>query len=771
MTVSGTSVTAGPFTGNDSITSLPFSFKVTSTSQIVVEKTLTSSGAITSLVLDTDYTVTFDEGAETGTVTLTSALETGYTAMVYRSTSPVQSTDFTGQGSFAPASHEARMDLITQMIQEHAEKLARSPQFNIGAGNTGIFIDDPVASRVIAWNASATKLVAAAASSIAESVDTLISGATKNDVLVYDGSQFINLPFAVSPYNYGAVGDGITDDTAAWAAAIATGLPVACHKGMFKLSDALNLLDNSHVFLGPKVRFNQTVVNKNIFKATQKDNITLDCNGAVLYGEGTYSNSWTGMSGHEGRVIQFLGCTRFHISRPHIKNADNAGIAIIGCSRGSIEFPVIEGTHEYSTALTTNDNFQVGIFLQENATYGTVDDLKITSPDISNTAQGIVVESYSGFSTVGLNVTISSPTLHEIRGQHGAYLQAGGVTITGASGDNIALDGIKIQSGSSNQDIKGFTVTGFKMSNCGSHGVSVITAGSGAVTGFTISGVTHDCQRGLGIQKNCRNGRVEIETNGSTQHGAYLTGDGLEDIDLYLHSKNSGRNGLLIDATNTSGITVEAKIREPNTSAGSYHGVHIQSASADITFEDLDVTDADSNMLYGVFSDTAGAQLRFRGSVNIDGPSAYGVRFANPVLEWPTEASVNGDTGDFYSNSNIQSSQPFTLPSQTTSASNVLAWSKTLSDESAYMITADLIAKLSGSAERAIYRSTVCVYRNGGTATIEGSADTDVSVASASSNAAYAWAVSSNDIRLNINSGASETYDWKIRLSVLALSD
>lgn len=276
MTVSGTSVTAGPFTGNGSITSLPFSFKITDESQILVQKTTTSNGATTTLTLDTDYTVSFDESAETGTVTLTTALATGYTITVYRSTAITQTTDFTGQGSFSPASHEARMDLITQMMQERAYDLTRSMKFKVGDTLPSEFLPvlasraskylgfdsdgeptalDGPASTIDSdtYRASYNTGAAAAAATISgitagftlvtnhhdsnrvggSSMAPTFTGTTTagkagnwpntTDGFFYDsaGKQFGNYALIVSPEQWGALGDAATDDSSAWRAMLA----------------------------------------------------------------------------------------------------------------------------------------------------------------------------------------------------------------------------------------------------------------------------------------------------------------------------------------------------------------------------------------------------------------------------------------------------------------------------------------------------------------------------------------------------------------------
>ena len=155
----------------------------------------------------------------------------------------------------------------------------------------------------------------------------------------------------------GAKGDGVSIDTAALQSVLTNNDNVVFPAGTYQLDDELTLKDNQSVFMSPGVRINQTVDDKNIFKATTKDNVWLFINGGILFGKGTWSPSFTGNSGHEDRAIQFLGCTRSGIVKPVIKNCGSAGIAVFGGSRILIDSPIIEGTTGYTITVGAGDNF------------------------------------------------------------------------------------------------------------------------------------------------------------------------------------------------------------------------------------------------------------------------------------------------------------------------------------------------------------------------------------------------------------------------------
>src|SRR5690606_38411395 len=75
--------------------------------------------------------------------------------------------------------------------------------------------------------------------------------------------------------DFGAIADGVADDTSAITNALAVSKSVYFPGGIYKISDELSLDDNHKIVLDPATRINQSVDNKNIFKAVQKTGVTL----------------------------------------------------------------------------------------------------------------------------------------------------------------------------------------------------------------------------------------------------------------------------------------------------------------------------------------------------------------------------------------------------------------------------------------------------------------------------------------------------------------
>lgn len=235
MTISSEVRKAGPYDGNDVTTSFPFSFKVFSADDVVVvltdpagiETTLTGSG--------TDYSVTLNADQDTapgGTVEKVSALATDYLLTITSSVPNLQPLDLTNQGGFYPKVINAALDRLTILAQQNAEAVSRSLKTAISTpAGVDSQLPAPVPYALIGWNADGTGFQNADPSyANALSIDLASTAAGKGGALVgFKQSEsgavartvHDKLREFVSVKDFGAVGDGTTDDTAAFAAALA----------------------------------------------------------------------------------------------------------------------------------------------------------------------------------------------------------------------------------------------------------------------------------------------------------------------------------------------------------------------------------------------------------------------------------------------------------------------------------------------------------------------------------------------------------------------
>ena len=153
MTVNTTSITSGPYTGNNIVDVFSYTFRAEAKTDIQVFET-TDAGVETTLAVDTDYTVAGLSTDGGGTITrVAGALPTDYTWYIRSNYALTQETSFESQGAFLPEIHELAMDKLTLLMQQQLELANRSfyvsPSF-IGA--IDLQLPDPEALKLLRWN-------------------------------------------------------------------------------------------------------------------------------------------------------------------------------------------------------------------------------------------------------------------------------------------------------------------------------------------------------------------------------------------------------------------------------------------------------------------------------------------------------------------------------------------------------------------------------------------------------------------------------------------
>jgi hypothetical protein len=122
MTISSNSRKAGPFIGNGTAATFPFTFKVFQASDLEVVKLTVATNVETVLTLGTDFTASVNEDQNSnpgGTITLSAgALATGYNLVITSDIENLQPTDLTNQGGFYPEVITDALDRATIQIQQ-----------------------------------------------------------------------------------------------------------------------------------------------------------------------------------------------------------------------------------------------------------------------------------------------------------------------------------------------------------------------------------------------------------------------------------------------------------------------------------------------------------------------------------------------------------------------------------------------------------------------------------------------------------------------------
>ena len=135
MTISSNSRKAGPFIGNGTAATFPFTFKVFQASDLEVVKLTVATNIETVLVLNTDFTASVNEDQNSspgGTITLSAgALATGYNLVITSDIENLQPTDLTNQGGFYPEVITDALDRATIQIQQLQEAVDRSAKLPI----------------------------------------------------------------------------------------------------------------------------------------------------------------------------------------------------------------------------------------------------------------------------------------------------------------------------------------------------------------------------------------------------------------------------------------------------------------------------------------------------------------------------------------------------------------------------------------------------------------------------------------------------------------
>lgn len=132
MTVT-TTQTVISYSGNGATTAFPYAFLIPAQADVSVYKTNLTTGVVTALVVNTDYTISGLADPAGGSVTYPvsgSALAAGNKITIERIIAYTQSATIPNQGSFFPATLEGVLDRVVMMMQQldaAADRTLRAP--------------------------------------------------------------------------------------------------------------------------------------------------------------------------------------------------------------------------------------------------------------------------------------------------------------------------------------------------------------------------------------------------------------------------------------------------------------------------------------------------------------------------------------------------------------------------------------------------------------------------------------------------------------------
>lgn len=206
MTITSTTA-RNDYTGVGSVGPYTFTFKIFAYTHLIAYVT-DLSGNVTTLNYLTGFTATGANNAAGGTITLLTALTTGYALSIQRNVPVEQLTDLRNQSEFFPASYEDALDYGVMISQEQIAQLARclqlpaasaiSPTINLASFLAGYYLRVNLAGNGV------------------EGVTNLVPdpGFLQSGAGAVQRTANAKMGEIVSVKDFGATGNGVTDDSA-----------------------------------------------------------------------------------------------------------------------------------------------------------------------------------------------------------------------------------------------------------------------------------------------------------------------------------------------------------------------------------------------------------------------------------------------------------------------------------------------------------------------------------------------------------------------------
>lgn len=274
MTVASTLRRAGPYTGNGATREFAFTFKVFEAKDLSVYRSTDTVEEL--LVLDTDYSVELESDQDNspgGKVILKAPLEDGRRLAIISTVSYNQLAVFTNKGGFYPTTlnlvNDKTVILIQQLLEQVSRALITDPTDTITPRQLRdkllAAVDDAIAA------AGASKEALAACEAIKGLIERyswdiphLVNSLEEVEAYPFDGYFWVKgygnpgnagedisnrlvggrtlaqrFGDVISVKDFGAKGDGVTDDTEAFETAGATGKRVFVPQGAYHVTKAI----------------------------------------------------------------------------------------------------------------------------------------------------------------------------------------------------------------------------------------------------------------------------------------------------------------------------------------------------------------------------------------------------------------------------------------------------------------------------------------------------------------------------------------------------
>jgi polygalacturonase len=401
----------------------------------------------------------------------------------------------------------------------------------------------------------------------------------------------------VSVKDFGAVGDGVVDDTAAIQAAVNAGRTIDFGSSAFtyKIAGTITVASNTTLRLN-KATVVQSVDQTPIINASNTSNVNIRDGRFVGKSETSYLNS----PSSQAICIKADSAIDLVVTGNRFENFYYSPLAVL-LSGNRIEFSNNSIKGPGASVLGANINFR-------NTTGVTVigTNLRIINNDIYDTAQGIIIGEGSS------EVVVDSNIIHDLINEHGIYADTGirrlvisnnvirntgalgtglkvqfydsfgiqpqCIAITGNVISDTGTDGILVDNTTGSPTLKALdvTISGNSVLNAGAYSIDIREAQDCTVTGNTL--VT-PLQSGI-VWDNC---------------------NGLLIADNYV--RGSGTSGLR-DLAQSSNVTVKNNVVVNSAlanTAGDEFGIFLNSGATNCVIDGNIISDANANMQYGIY--------------------------------------------------------------------------------------------------------------------------------------------------------------------------
>lgn len=528
-----------------------------------------------------------------------------------------------GNPLLTPAEMEGALATRVGQVATIADLRALEPAFEEQAVNLSSYLDLPSPMSPLGGGVFIAKFGDYSAE-VASDTLTGVYIAFPSDPTGASGAWVRKPSGFVTPEMFGAIGDGVPDDTAALQAMLDAGLIVDFGDASrsYKVHGTL-MLRNGHTLRGEWPTITQTAVQTPLFDCIGKDSVSV--NGLRLVGvpEASYVNSPTS----QAIGIAADSATRLKVFGNIFKDFCYSPL-MVGQPGEDITFAfnVVDGP---GASILSDPNYR-------NTTGFTILGKNVTvhGNKIEATASGGIIGQLSE------NVVVSANTIHDIITEHGLYCDTGifGLVINGNNIRNTVATGLKVQNydavggNSGAVSITGNTISGVTAGD----GILVINTGPTATPvrckGLTITGnvISNVGQDGIAV-------RYADDANVTCNSIAVVGRNGLY-FDQYSSLVATGNN---VRQTQSQGIFdangAGAKIsnnkledvgRAGGTSAGL--GIHI-TAGSEKEITGNTIRGNATLMEYGIFIE-AGTQSTMSISGNsVSGSKTAPMRFKNPA--------------------------------------------------------------------------------------------------------------------------------------------